>query len=211
MSTQKLPLFPLGTIVFPFEDLHLHIFEPRYRQLIHECEQFETTFGIPPFLDDSLQEFGTELQLIEIVNKYENGKMDIKCRGMRVFQIHHFMNPVEGKLYAGADVSYQEIIENSTLSDRILLLEKANQLFDLMDLTHAFTTEDDFLSYKLGHKIGLSSSQEYQLLSVETEKKRIEFLIDHLTRAIPMLSEVEKTKKRIKMNGHFKYFNPLNF
>ncbi len=211
MAHKKLPLFPLGIIVYPFESLHLHVFEPRYRQLTKECEEQGITFGIPPFIDDKLQKFGTELKLVEVVNRYENGRMDIKCRGLRVFQIHDFINPMEEKLYAGGKVEFQDLKDDASVSDKILFLEKVNQMFSLMEIEHQYTAENHFLAYKLAHQVGLSSSQEYQLLSISTEKKRIEFLIDHLTRAIPMLTEVEKTKKRINMNGHFKYFNPLNF
>ncbi len=211
MDIKELPLFPLGIVVFPEESLHLHIFEPRYQQLTHDCYEQGITFGIPPFIDDRMKLHGTELQLVEIVNRYENGRMDIKCEGVRTFRIEQFNNPMQGKLYAGGEVVLEEPTDDSTLSDRVLLIEKVGQLFELMDVPQSLSAEDDLLSFRLGHQIGLSPSQEYQLLIIKSEKKRIEFIIDHLTRTIPMLAEVEKAKKRIKMNGHFKHFNPLKF
>jgi ATP-dependent Lon protease len=53
-----LPLFPLNLVVFPHEKLNLHIFEPRYRQLVRDCLEQNLTFGIPPFLDNYPQRAG---------------------------------------------------------------------------------------------------------------------------------------------------------
>ena len=58
-----LPLFPLNLIVFPHEDLNLHIFEPRYRQLINECLDEKKTFGIPAFVNNKLLGYGTEVEV----------------------------------------------------------------------------------------------------------------------------------------------------
>ena len=66
--TDFLPLFPLKLVAFPGEELNLHIFEPRYKQLIRECEQNGTTFGIPTFLDNKVLDFGTEIELIKKID-----------------------------------------------------------------------------------------------------------------------------------------------
>jgi hypothetical protein len=66
-------------------------------------------------------------------------------------------------------------------------------------------------SYQIAHKIGLSVEEEYSLLKMPTENERQAFLIQHLERIIPMLQDVERTKDRIRMNGHFKNLDPLNF
>ena len=66
-------------------------------------------------------------------------------------------------------------------------------------------------SFQIAHKIGLSQEQEYSLLKMPTEAERQGFLIQHLERIIPILQEVEKTKERIKLNGHFKNLDPLIF
>ena len=59
MNSLFLPLFPLRLVAFPGEDLNLHIFEPRYKELIQECDEKGITFGLPPFIDDKMQTFGT--------------------------------------------------------------------------------------------------------------------------------------------------------
>ncbi len=211
MDLQTLPLFPLNMVVFPTEILHLHIFEPRYQQLTRECEAEGLTFGMPPFLDNRMMPFGTELRLVEVINRYENGRMDIRCEGLRTFELHEFSKTLGKKLYAGGTVQFYETLDDSTLSDRILLAEKAQQLFALMETPRHIDAEEIFLAYQLGHELGLSSQQEYQLLTLPSERRRIEFLIDHLTRTIPVVEEVERAKRRVRMNGHFKHFDPLNF
>ena len=82
-----LPVFPLSLVAFPGERLNLHIFEPRYKQLIQDCQDEGKTFGIPAYIDDHLNEFGTEMELTSIEKVYEDGSMDIKTRGVQVFRV----------------------------------------------------------------------------------------------------------------------------
>jgi uncharacterized protein len=69
----KLPLFPLQSIFFPGETVPLHIFESRYKQLINDCRAEAITFGIPVFINNQMK-FGTEVQLVEVVNTYGGGR-----------------------------------------------------------------------------------------------------------------------------------------
>ncbi|MEM1135984.1 MAG: LON peptidase substrate-binding domain-containing protein [Bacteroidota bacterium] len=206
-----LAFFPLGLVVFPGEPLNLHIFEPRYKQLIKDCKEKNITFGIPPYIDDSIKSYGTEVRLINIVNQYEDGRMDIATEALNVFKWKSFNNPMEGKLYAGGEVEYFEDKDDSNVSERILLLETAQKFFKLLKIDIEIDVNQKYLSYFLGHKIGLGLSQEYNLITLRSEKQRIEVLIDHLTRSIPVIKESENSKDKIKMNGHFKHFDPLKF
>ena len=99
-----LPLFPLQMVVFPTEKLNLHIFEPRYKQLIREVEHNKTTFGIPAFIDGKVMPIGTELKLVSIEKKYDNGELDIKTIGVGVFMTKEFYMVTPNKLYPGADI-----------------------------------------------------------------------------------------------------------
>jgi Lon protease-like protein len=211
--TASLALFPLGLVVFPGETLNLHIFEPRYRQLIADCVSQGMTFGIPAYFDEKLQEYGTEVALAEIINRYPDGRMDITTHGIRAFKMVTFENPLGGgKLYAGGDVSYFEEEDDDTVyAERMLLANAANQIFELMEVNQQADPSDTFLSYTLAHHVGLTLQQEYYVLTLRSERQRQTFLIDHLTRTIPVLTEVEKARRRIRMNGHFKQQNPLDF
>ena len=83
--TNFIPIFPLSVIVFPGENLNLHIFEPRYKQLITECFEQKKPFGIPAVVDKELKELGTLVEVSEIRKVYDDGKMDITTRGVKVF------------------------------------------------------------------------------------------------------------------------------
>ena len=73
-----LAIFPLQLVVFPKETVNLHIFEPRYKQLINEADANGTLFGMTPYIKDSPLTWGTEVELQEIVEKYPDGKIGCK-------------------------------------------------------------------------------------------------------------------------------------
>src|SRR5215475_13399823 len=87
IMTNFIPIFPLGIVVYPGEELNLHIFEPRYKQLISECHVSGKDFGIPTIIEESVQDYGSLVTVIDITKLYDNGEMDIKTKGSRVFRI----------------------------------------------------------------------------------------------------------------------------
>lgn len=201
-----IPSFPLNIVVFPGETLNLHIFEPRYKQLIKECIAEQKQFGMPVVLDKKIQEFGTTMQVQELVNEYDNGEMDIKALGINIFRLLEVVNTVPDKLYAGAIVNYPENAmerENSQLSD--LILSEVKRMYALMNLAEKLPdTENGPLSYKIAHYIGMTPAQEYELMQLFTETQRLEYIRKHLKNMIPMIQSLEKAKARIQMNGHFR-------
>ena len=104
--TNFIPIFPLGIVVYPGEELNLHIFEPRYKQLITECYSENKLFGIPSVIDNRMQDYGTLMRIKEISKLHENGEMDIKTEGDQVFRILEVIKEIPGKLYSGAIVNY---------------------------------------------------------------------------------------------------------
>jgi Lon protease-like protein len=106
--TKFIPVFPLGIVVFPMESVHLHIFEPRYKQLIRECSTAKKPFGIPVVLNNKLQDVGTLVHVTDVVQVYENGEMDIKIQGIKIFRSLEIIKTVPDKLYSGAIVNYPE-------------------------------------------------------------------------------------------------------
>lgn len=207
-----LPFFPLNLVVYPKEKLNLHIFEPRYKQLITECYAQHTTFGIPCFINNKIEGYGTEMRLLAISKIYEDGKMDIETQGLRIFKLLSFENPVKSKLYAGGEVQALELIDDASEPITTQLINQVKQLYSLLQLNLNLDFKlYQYLSFELAHKIGLSTEQEYQLLTMPSEKSRQEFLVTHLQNAIPMIQDMERTKERIRLNGHFKHLDPLNF
>ncbi|WP_339708907.1 LON peptidase substrate-binding domain-containing protein [uncultured Kriegella sp.] len=206
----KIPLFPLRSIFFPGETVPLHIFEDRYKQLISDCRKEAITFGIPVYINDRI-EFGTEVQLVEVVTTYEDGEMDVVCVARQVFEIVEFESHLGGKLYAGGTVNFLDTVNDGEESAKLKVLEGIEELYDLMDVPFTPVPLEKFHSYVLAHKMGLSFDQEYELLKMAKESERLEFLRTHLQTTITVLKEVDRTKKTIELNGHFKNFDPLDF
>jgi Lon protease-like protein len=208
-----LPLFPLNLVVFPNEKLNLHVFEPRYRQLVKDCLIRQSSFGIPAFIDNKIEEYGTEVKIISLEKEYEDGRMDIRTQGMKVFHLLSYENPTPGKLYAGGVVAYVDEEEDAVPLDLTTnLLNHLTRLYNLLQLKFDVVIEHvSSLSFEVAHKIGLSVEQEYELLTISSETVRQQYLLNHLNRVIPVVSDMEKTKERIRMNGHFKTLDPLSF
>lgn len=205
-----LPFFPLNLVAYPTENLNLHIFEPRYRQLINECLEEQKTFGIPAFINNKLPGYGTEMQIVSLSKSYEDGRMDIKTKGLKVFRMLNFQNPVPNKLYAGGRIAYVEDIDtpDGVISELLLQLDR---LHHILQTKVDFNTQLQPFSYQVGHKVGFSQEEEYRLLTINSETERQRYILRHLNKVIPVMSEMERTKERIKLNGHFKNLDPLNF
>ena len=206
-----LPFFPLKLVVFPGEPLNLHIFEPRYKQLIRECLDEDKTFGIPVFHKNQVLAYGTEMKVTRLVKVYSGGEMDINAVGLRVFRVNSFKNQAEGKPYAGGKVTFLPNEMNHTPAQFRKLKNLAKQLIELIQMHEALDVNEARHSFELAHKMGLSLEQEYDMLQMASECKRQEYMINHLTRALPILRQMELAREKIKMNGHFRHLDPLNF
>jgi uncharacterized protein len=210
--TNFIPIFPLSIVVFPGESLNLHIFEPRYQQLIKECFENKKPFGIPAVINNGVSEMGTLVTIAELVKEYEDGKMDIKTHGLQVFRILEVIKEIPDKLYSGAIVTYPHNRVALQPARMKKLLKAIRELHKILQVNKDFTKEDDKLSsYDVAHHAGLSLEEEYELLGLMMEDQRLEYLKRHLTKVVPVLSEMENLKEKIKLNGHFKDIKGFNF
>lgn len=204
--TNFIPVFPLDVVVYPTEPLNLHVFEPRYKELIKECISEEKPFGIPVVIDKKVQEYGTRMQITELVKEYENGEMDIRVKGEDVFRVLEVVKQVPEKLYSGAIVNYPEN-EMDRGESRIAetLLKEVRRMYALLNVEDKLPEiKGELVSYKIAHYIGLDLKQEYDILRLFTENQRLEYLRKHMKKMIPVLQGLEQAKARIKMNGHFR-------
>ncbi len=200
-----LPLFPLNLVVFPEEKLNLHIFEPRYKQLIKECVKEGINFGIVSVIDGKLMDFGTEIQVLEIAKEYANGEMDIRTKGLRQFEVKEFFEVSPDKLYPGGQVVFITTDKEGDLIVNLSLIHYLKKLYSLMRIDREVSENPDyFFSYEVGHYIGFTPRQEFEFLKIKSERDRQEFLLRHFERMIPIVEEMEKLKERIRLNGHFK-------
>ena len=203
--TNFIPIFPLGLVVYPGEHLNLHIFEPRYKQLIQECSGQNKPFGIPTVIENKMQDFGSLVHITEISKIHDSGEMDIKTKGERVFRILEVIKEVPDKLYSGAIVNYPDNTEEGNVELMRKVIEGIRELHDILKVTKDFKRADEELkSYDVAHHIGLTLQEEYELLGLMEEKQRQEYLKRHLAKVIPLVAGMEQLKEKIKLNGHFK-------
>jgi Lon protease-like protein len=203
--TNFIPIFPLGIVVYPGENLNLHIFEPRYKQLISECHAAKKSFGIPTVIENKVQDFGSLVEITELAKVHDNGEMDIKTKGVKIFRILEVIKEVPDKLYSGAIVNYPDTYEKGNPDMMRKVMNSIRDLHRLLKVSKDFLQEDgEMRVYDVAHHIGLSLGEEYELLGLLDERQRQEYLKRHLTKVIPMLAGMEQLKEKIKMNGHFK-------
>lgn len=210
--TNFIPIFPLGIVVYPGEKLNLHIFEPRYKQLINECYHQKKLFGIPTVINNKLKEFGSLVEITELTKIYDNGEMDIKTKGIRAFRILELIKEVPDKLYSGAIVSYPETYEQGSPEIMRRLMASIRELHRLLNVTKDFKKEDSSLTvYEVAHHLGFSIEEEYELLQLHDERQRQEYLKRHLANAIKLIKGMEQLKEKIMLNGHFKDLKGFDF
>src|SRR5665213_1144626 len=211
--TNFIPIFPLSIVVYPGETLNLHIFEPRYKELVKECFAAKKGFGIPTIIDGKVSETGTLVTIAEMAKEYENGEMDIVTKGTTVFRILEIIKSVPDKLYSGAIVNYPE--NNDTYLPRELMelvLKAVRELHHMLKISKDFKKPDEELNaYDLAHHAGLSLEEEYDLLGLFREEQRQEYLKRHLGKVLPVIMEMEVLKERVKLNGHFKNLSSFRF
>jgi len=180
-----LAIFPLQLALFPGEEAPLHIFEPRYRQLIAECRDEGITFGIPSYVEGSISRYGTEVELVQILHVHDTGEMDIVVRGIRVFEVDRVITDVPDKLYSGAEISWVE-----------------NDLLDLVGHpAAAYDGDTENLSFKIGPQVNLTLVQRVNLLAIPAERDRQKLLLDHLEKLTEAVREEMEKRRIVGGNG----------
>lgn len=178
-----LPLFPLGVVAFPGELVLLHVFEPRYRQLMAECAESGISFGIVTTVPGGASSIGTEMKLDRILQTDENGNMDVAVRGLRVFRLQRFQPVVEGKLYSGGLVSFGKNSPKFDPELQAAVVQLYNRLQYRSGARQRIVAPyPENLSFLIGHDVGLTQAQELQLLSMPVESDRQTYLLQHLLR-----------------------------
>jgi uncharacterized protein len=210
--TNFIPIFPLSIVVFPGEKLNLHIFEPRYRQLIAECSAQKKTFGIPAVLDNKVQELGTLVEITDVKKVYDDGKMDITTRGIKVFRTLEIIKQVPDKLYSGAIVSYPDDVDDGSRTIMQKVVSGIKELHKLLEVNKDFKKPaEELKAFDVAHHMGLNLQEEYDLLGLFRELHRQEYLKRHLAKVVPLLGEMETLKEKVKLNGHFKNLSGFQF
>ncbi|MTB52898.1 LON peptidase substrate-binding domain-containing protein [Lewinella sp. W8] len=210
--TEQLALFPLQLVAYPGEGVNLHIFEPRYRQLISDAEEFGITFGIPTVINGSVRPIATEVKLLEVAKRYPSGESDVRTMGERIFLIENFHKVSPNKLYPGGEVRFLELdaAENPSINEEIVFLTR--EIYELLQVEKEVRDPwAGFTTYDIAHYVGLTLEQEYELLTLINSEERQSFLLDHLRSIKPTIEQKSNIKARAQLNGHFKELMPPKF
>jgi len=207
--TQNLALFPLQLVVFPGETLNLHIFEPRYRQLIEDAEMQGTTFCVPTVINGKIRPIATEVELIEVAMRYPGGDSDVRCLGKNIYHLEEIRKNYPDKLYPGANGHPLTVglEEDPVINEKIIALTV--EIYRLLSIDKSIKSVDDgFKSYDISHYVGMTLEQEYEFLTLLNGKERQLYLLEHLETISPSIERKSAIRDRAKLNGHFREVIP---
>lgn len=196
-----LPLFPLEVVLLPGTPLPLHIFEPRYKEMIRECIGNEAPFGVVRAMEEGIADIGCTAEIVSVTKEYEDGRMDLVAEGRKRFEVLE-LNDERSYLRAeillvpdeAADVKEQERGQAVQLHREILSLAGAVQ-----DLSSADQAQ---LSFHLAASLPLDLDFKQKLLTLRSEGERLQTLITYLEAILPKLRRVVQTRQKAGGNGH---------
>jgi ATP-dependent Lon protease len=203
MRPDRIPLFPLNVVLFPGEQLPLHIFEPRYRRMVHECLDAKSPFGMLLALQNGVVRVGCTAEILEVFKRYEDGRMDIITVGRDPFRILDVFT--EDPLLEGR-VDFLE--DEEFCPDRA----RQKQLTELYETCHTLLfsdvpldldgTPDDRLSYAVCAALPIDLLWKQQILELRSEAEREERLLRYLREWAPHLQQKKSLQQHAGGNGH---------
>ena len=196
LTQTTLPLFPLGVVLIPGESIKLHIFEPRYKQLIQDCRSEELTFGIPFTHKSKLYPYGTAVKVIEIEKEYDNGELDIVVQGVHTFKLVRFIEQLPDKLYSGGLVESHptaEGIHSSALSN---VFSQFSRMFN--NVNEIASETYDHLT--IGAQINLRPEQKYYFISLDSGEKQVDYLLNQMKFLMIIKEQEDKKFMQFYMN-----------
>lgn len=196
-----LPLFPLEVVLLPGTPLPLHIFEPRYKEMIRECLANEAPFGVIRALENGIAEVGCTAEIISVTKEYPDGRLDLIAEGRKRFEV---LELNEERSFLRAEVllvpdepgalAQEERVKAIQLHLQILSLAGAVQ-----DLSAA---DQNQLSFYLAGSLPLDLDFKQNLLAMRSEGERIQAVAAYLEGILPKLRRVAKARERAGGNGH---------
>ncbi|HPI46307.1 MAG TPA: LON peptidase substrate-binding domain-containing protein [Tenuifilaceae bacterium] len=188
-TTKSMAMFPLGVFLLPGEEIPLRIFEPRYKQLINECEENGNTFGIPYIIGDEIKTYGSEVELLNVVAKNNKGEMVILIKGVKNFHLLDFSESLPGKLYGGGIIEYVDDIYSTTNPELTVLVKKLKLNID--QILGSLITNDAINLFSIAKSIMLNSNEKFSFYSLRDNYKMEKYLIKRL-RFIEQMQVQEK-------------------
>ena len=187
MTTDSLPLFPLALVAYPGETIALHIFEERYKDLVRDCLERDSPFGIV---------------------LYDDGRLDIEVVATERFRITSVTDDGSYLRCGAENIPVTDVAADAHQVQR--LITQHMKLLELAGRTvrPGFYDQEGSVSYLIARNAGLELPQKQMILETDTEADRVRILIEHMARFIPHVEQVEEIRKKVQSNGHFQDFPP---
>ncbi|HOK60807.1 LON peptidase substrate-binding domain-containing protein [Bacteroidales bacterium] len=177
-TTKYMAMFPLPVFLLPGEEIPLRIFEPRYKQLINECNETGDTFGIPYVSNNNIKSYGSEVELVNIVAKNSLGEMVILIKAIANFHLLNLKEKLPDKLYGGGIIEYIDDRFTTTNPELVVLVKKLN--LNLDPIMGSLITGDSVNLMNVAKAIQLDSDEKFAFYSLRNEKQMVNYLIKRL-------------------------------
>ena len=203
-TVQDFPIFALGLVALPYEYVPLHIFEARYRTMFAECLERETEFGIVWSTEDGLREVGCACEITRVIERMEDGRLNVLTRGTRPFRIIVEQDDLP---YPAATV---EFLENKPERPDEDAAESAHRAYaELVVQATESEPDDDEIALKTAYEMaatvdfGLDAKQG--LLDLRSENARLRLATRLFKAAIKRLDFVERAQAKARSNGKVRF------
>jgi|SRR5690349_5401714 len=189
-----IPMFPLTLLPLPGELVPLHIFEPRYRQLLEDAENTDISFGIFLNHECNVSKLGALMKLESVIKRYPGGESDIVLRCIDIFSMGKLYRNYKSKLYPGGDITSWKLDPQSLPG--VELYELFLRFQEKRKINRHFTT---FTLYQMATELNLDLFDRYKLLTLPVDNKE-GFLIRQLKFQLHVMSQEEKSKDVFHLN-----------
>jgi Lon protease-like protein len=196
----EIGLFPLGIVLLPTERVPLHIFEPRYRELIGECIEDDGEFGLVYADEDGVREIGTRARVSEVLERFDDGRLNVVVEGGERFRVEKV---TRGRSFMTALVVGVEDEPGDVSAD--VAARAAGAFRALAALAGAEPEDPDesspFLSFELAAQVELAADGKQDILESRSESERLERVVELLDGARRALLAARELGERAKQNG----------
>jgi Lon protease-like protein len=197
-----LPLFPLEVVLFPGTPLPLHVFEPRYKELINECLEQKTPFGIirAEQEGEGIVDVGCTAEIVAVTKRYPDGKLDIVTEGRERFEV---LELNEERPFLRGDVLYfQDDPEQPTEEQVAHAIQLHAEILAIASAQQDLPEDRRQLSFHLAGSLPLDLDFKQALLTMRSEQERLEAVITAFESILPKLQRTVQAKQKAGGNGH---------
>jgi Lon protease-like protein len=196
-----LPLFPLEVVLFPGTPLPLHIFEPRYKEMIGECRAENGPFGLVRALEHGIAEIGCTADVVTVTKEYPDGRLDLIAQGRHRFEVVE-LNQERSFLRAEVLLLPDEP-GAATPEDRAWAIEVHRELLALAGASQDISGADPgTLSFHIAGSLPLDLDFKQKLLAMRSESQRVPALAAYLEGILPNLRRAARARETAGGNGH---------